>query len=52
MDCLLSAFAGFAWLTHIVDCIIAHSWILLVVGTLIFPVGIVHGICVWFGIWA
>jgi len=38
-----------AWVTHVVTCIVAHAWILLVLGALFFPFGIIHGIMVWFG---
>lgn len=38
-----------AWLTHIVTCISDDRWGLLIAGALIFPVGIIHGVGVWFG---
>lgn len=38
-----------AWITHVVVCISASKWILLVIGALFFPIGIIHGIMVWFG---
>jgi hypothetical protein len=43
-----------AWITHIVVCIkmaaVTGSAIaLLLVGFFVFPVGIIHGICIWFG---
>lgn len=42
------------WVTHIVWCIqkadeTGSAIALLVVGTLIAPVGWLHGLCVWFG---
>lgn len=40
-----------AWVTHIVVCIQNEQWILLIDGTLAFPIGVVHGIGQWFGIW-
>jgi hypothetical protein len=40
-----------AWLTHIVDCAGDKVWVFLVFGALVFPVGIVHGLGVWFGLW-
>jgi hypothetical protein len=43
---ILSVFG--AWLTHIADCFISHSWGLLIAGAIFFPVGIVHGFGVWF----
>ncbi|QIW87847.1 hypothetical protein Ab1vBOLIVR5_gp199c [Agrobacterium phage OLIVR5] len=39
-----------AWITHVVVCIKTSSWILLAFGAIIFPIGIIHGICVWVGI--
>lgn len=38
-----------AWVTHVVYCITHALWVVLVVGALVFPVGIIHGIMVWFG---
>lgn len=38
-----------AWITHIVYCIANGAWIILIAGALVFPVGIIHGIMVWFG---
>jgi hypothetical protein len=46
---LLVTWVGFAWLTHVITCIAASKWVLLVVGALVFPVGCVHGTGVWFG---
>lgn len=46
----LAVFA--AWLTHIVDCFMTHTWGLLIAGAIFFPVGIVHGFGVWFGFWS
>jgi len=40
------------WLTHIVDCLVHQLYVLLLVGVFVFPVGIFHGIGVWFGLWA
>lgn len=38
-----------AWVTHIVACIAAGAWILLIIGCIVAPVGVIHGIMVWFG---
>ena len=43
-----------AWVTHIIFCIEAAAYTgsaiaLLIVGLVIFPVGVVHGIAIWFG---
>ena len=39
-----------AWLTHVVTCL--HDGLLgfLIVGALFFPIGIVHGVMIWFGV--
>lgn len=39
-----------AWVTHVVVCIKASAWILLIVGSIVAPVGVVHGIGVWLGV--
>ena len=39
-----------AWLTHCVRCIMTEQWILLVVGAIAAPVGVVHGWMIWFGL--
>lgn len=38
-----------AWITHVVYCIATSNWILLVIGALAFPIGMIHGVMVWFG---
>lgn len=40
-----------AWITHVVVCIKTASWLFLIAGAIFAPVGVVHGIGVWFGIW-
>ncbi len=44
---MLVSFA--AWITHVVTCIQQATWVLLLVGAFVFPVGIIHGVMVWFG---
>jgi len=39
-----------AWITHIIVCIKTGAWMLMFMGAIIFPVGIVHGIGSWFGV--
>jgi hypothetical protein len=39
-----------AWVTHVIVCIKTSSWILLLFGCIVAPVGIIHGIGVWFGV--
>ena len=38
-----------AWITHVIHCLIAAKYLLLIAGALIFPVGIIHGVGLWFG---
>jgi hypothetical protein len=40
-----------AWLTSIVFCSVNSLRPLLVAAALFFPVGVVHGVGVWFGGW-
>jgi len=40
-----------AWLTHVVVCLKAGSWGFLVAGAIFAPIGVIHGIGVWFGAW-
>ena len=39
-----------AWLTHIFHCLFAAKYLLLIAGAFIAPVGVIHGIGLWFGI--
>ena len=39
-----------AWLTHIISCLVAGKYLLLIAGAFVFPVGIIHGIGLWFGV--
>jgi hypothetical protein len=45
------AFCYAAWLTSIVFCAASGQRPLLIAAAAFFPVGIVHGIGVWFGGW-
>ena len=38
-----------AWLTHVLCTIQQEAWGLLVAGTILFPIGIIHGTMIWFG---
>jgi uncharacterized membrane protein len=40
-----------AWATHVINCIQNQEWIFLIAGALAAPIGIVHGIGIWFGAW-
>lgn len=39
-----------AWITHIIHCLMAAKYLLLIAGALIAPVGVIHGIGLWFGV--
>jgi hypothetical protein len=38
-----------AWITHVIVCIQASAWVLLAFGCIIAPVGVIHGVGIWFG---
>jgi hypothetical protein len=40
-----------AWGTHIITCIQNEQYLFLIAGAIAAPVGIVHGIGIWFGAW-
>ena len=40
-----------AWLTHVVTCLSDDRWGFLIAGAIMFPIGIIHGIGIWFGAW-
>jgi hypothetical protein len=40
-----------AWLTHIYVCFTHGHWGFLIAGAIFFPIAIIHGIGIWFGIW-
>ena len=48
---MAGAFCYAAWLTSIVFCAASGQKPLLIAAATFFPVGIVHGIGVWFGGW-
>ena len=39
-----------AWITHIIHCLMAAKYMLLIVGAIVAPVGVIHGIGLWFGV--
>jgi len=46
---LLIAFVCFAgWVTHIITCFSEGLWGFLIAGAIFFPIGIFHGIWLWF----
>lgn len=39
-----------AWFTHIIHCLMTAKYLLLIAGAFIAPVGVIHGIGLWFGV--
>lgn len=37
-----------AWLTHLFTCFSQAAWGFLLAGAVFFPIGILHGIYIWF----
>jgi hypothetical protein len=40
-----------AWATHVIYCIDNEQWGFLIAGALAFPIAILHGFGIWFGVW-
>jgi hypothetical protein len=40
-----------AWATHVITCIETQQWMFLIAGAIAAPVGIVHGVGIWLGVW-
>jgi uncharacterized membrane protein YGL010W len=38
-----------SWGTHVIACIKASAWFLLLFGIFVPPIGWIHGLAVWFG---
>lgn len=38
----------FAWLNHIFTCFAQELWGFLIAGAIFFPVGVLHGLWLWF----
>jgi hypothetical protein len=47
---LLACWVIGSWLTHLVVCLKAGSWGFLIAGAIFFPVAIIHGTGIWFGV--
>ena len=45
---MITSFAG--WLTHIIVCIQNEAWLLLIAGAIAAPIGVIHGVGIWFGV--
>ena len=41
----------FAWLTHLYVCFTDDRWGFLIAGAIFFPIGVIHGLGLWLGIW-
>lgn len=48
-ELLFGIFLGLAWVTRVISCIKVGTWGLLFIGALMFPIGIIHGVMIWFG---
>lgn len=48
---LLTLAAIAAWLTAIVNSVMTSNVTMLIVDLVFFPVAIIHGIGIWFGVW-
>lgn len=44
---LFAALAMFAWMSHVIFTIIHEMWVLLIVGSLLAPIGVIHGFMIW-----
>lgn len=40
-----------AWVTHIVRCFSEDQWGFLIAGAIAAPIGMIHGVGIWFGWW-
>lgn len=38
-----------AWVQHILTSAASERWVTLVLGAVLFPIGVLHGIAIWFG---
>lgn len=46
---LIVALVAIAWLTHVITCLTQAAWGFLIAGAIFFPIGIIHGVMIWFG---
>lgn len=55
MDTFIGSIIGLwafgSWLTHVIVCLQTAKWGFLIAGALMFPIAIVHGTGIWFGVW-
>lgn len=48
MGWIIGIICLFAWLNHIFTCFSEGLWVLLLAGAVMFPIGIIHGMWLWF----
>ena len=48
---LLVAAQALALATHVWSSAGQHQWLFLLLGTVAYPVGVTHGVGVWFSLW-
>jgi len=48
--CVIFTLTIGAWIQHVITCILDKEWILLAFGVIVPPVGWIHGIGVWLGV--
>lgn len=48
---LLAILSVAAWLTHVIVCLKTAAWGFLIAGAIVAPVGVIHGVGIWFGAW-
>ncbi|MBL4590608.1 MAG: hypothetical protein JKY96_01475 [Phycisphaerales bacterium] len=47
----LMGVAAAGWVTHVYVCLKTEQWLLLIGGAIAVPVGVIHGVGIWFGQW-
>jgi len=45
---IIGVLSTFAWLTHVFTCFAQAAWGFLLAGAVFFPIGILHGLYLWF----
>ncbi len=48
MGWIIGLVCVFAWFNHIFTCFSEGLWGFLIAGALMFPIGIIHGVWLWF----
>ena len=39
-----------SWITHVVVCLGSAKWGFLIAGAILFPIAVIHGTGIWFGV--